>query len=115
MEKKWIEEQINQRYFGVDDFDGPIDEVIKKIQEWKMSAEKLGYRNVRVYADQYYEDVTVKVIGEREETDEAFARRKKRSEAAKAASKKASKKRKENERAKDLKELERLKKKYEEV
>ncbi len=109
MEKKWIQEGINIGWLDIESFNGPIDEVIERIQEWKRYAEELGYRKVRICVDQYYEDISVNVMGERLETDKELAKRQKRSASAKTSAKV----RKEKKKAQELKTLKRLKKKYE--
>lgn len=107
MAKIWKKDRLN-RYIDTDAFDGPVDEVIARLQEWREFHEKEGYRNITVSVEQNYDYTEVDLYGERLETDKEEVARLKRSDAAK----KAAKVRKDKKKEKELKELERLKKKY---
>ena len=108
MAKKWKTERLN-RYLDVDSFNGSIEEVISKLEEWKSFHEAEGYRNITIKAEQVWDSCEVDLFGERLETDKEETARLKRNAKAKAAAKK----KKEKKEEKELKELERLKKKYE--
>lgn len=110
MQKKNVEDRIG--IISVYDFEGDVQAAIEMLSQW---AETEGYQSIRLLAENVYHcyecpgESELVVMGTRPETDEELARRKKRSDTAKAAAKKKREKKKEQE----LKELERLKKKYE--
>lgn len=115
MAKKIKREMITEHASNWTEFDdgdlcGPIDEVIRTLQALREEYEKKGYQNIALSVDLGYEGGDVSIRGDRPENDKEYERRVKQREAAHKREKERKIKRKE----KELKELARLKKKYEE-
>lgn len=99
--------------FDIDQFNGSLDRLI----EWLESLEDEfnEYSNLRIDSYRFYDEVEIRLVGERLETDEEFEKRKKRAEKAKETREKRRKKEEEKREKEERKQLERLLKKYPDV
>jgi len=93
--------------------EGPIEDVIKMLQDIKAEAEAKGffdiYVDIHTYIDCHCEEVDINIEGSRYETQEEVQKRLKKSLSAK----KSAARRKKNKEEKERKEYERLKAKFE--
>jgi len=67
--RKIITENIAGVSFNLYDFEGCVDNVIEKLQDLRHQSFLKGYQDVFLFTNYDCGDVTVSVMGEREETD----------------------------------------------
>jgi hypothetical protein len=95
-----------------EDISGDIDKIIEKLSRLKRD-NKEKYHKLEIDIEQDYDGVTFKLMGERIESPEEFVRRQREIYLSSKRYKISKEKQKENKKKKELKTLERLKKKYE--
>lgn len=103
-----IRERCAGIYVSVDNFGGKIKDVISFVQNIKTKAVNMGYTDIEIEVEHAYDDYTIDIIGSRSETPTERDRRLRKQK----HSRKAHEMRKQRIEEKELKELERLNKKY---
>lgn len=93
-------------------FEGPVLDVIRRIEEARGEAVEAGYKDIQLKVDWYYDDLTITIEGQRLETDDEFNARieYQKKQVAKAEKRIQDKKKKVDQ---EYKTYMKLKKKYE--
>jgi hypothetical protein len=107
--KKKIE--VTVREMDLCEFEQDLDDLIVYLEGLKEEAEDKEFSSLKIDVNEYYESVTIRLNGDRDETDKEYESRKKRE--AKAAERKKVKDAKQLEA--DRKLYEKLKKKFDKV
>lgn len=95
-------------YECTDILDGAIEEIIKRFELVRGVLEEVGYKNIKLETIYNWEDIEIRIIAERLETEKEVERRIKTTK----QKKEKEKKKKIEKEAKEKAELVRLKKKY---
>ncbi len=61
---------------------GNLSDIIQKVSEAQAKCISSGFQNVKLEIEQHYEDTDFSLVGEREETDDEYEKRKKREASA---------------------------------
>lgn len=106
-DRKTITDRIN--LISLRDIDGPIDDVIERLQKVKRTGFEQGYRNICIEQDHYDEYDEIIITGDRAETDEEMNKRIANNKKKREKTKLLKKQKEQQERE----EYERLRKKFE--